>query len=88
MNIESKHTPAPWEVVLEDDCYYIQPINESFIVLSSNDLANAHLISAAPEAIEFIADLVNKICTRKITDGDLEDFVEKAEPILKKAYNL
>lgn len=52
--------------------------------------ANAYIASAAPEAIEFIADLmetidgVNKLLK---TDLFLSEYVKRAEDILKKAYN-
>lgn len=49
-------------------------------------LANAHIISAAPEAIEFIADLLEKFDKGLPFDAVVD--VQRAENILKKAYNL
>lgn len=50
--------------------------------------ANAHLISAAPEAVEFIADLLWALHdTKHILPNEVYNVVIKAEEILKKAYN-
>lgn len=52
--------------------------------------ANAYIISAAPEAIEFIADLLNGIDNDNDNDGMWPDkcSISRAEEIIKKAYNL
>lgn len=53
--------------------------------LRGSDLANAHIISAAPEAIEFIADLLEKFDKGLPFDAVVD--VQRAEYILKKAFN-
>lgn len=58
---------------------------------SIESMANAHLISAAPEAVEFIVDLrdffdfLDLLETNKI---DTKPWRDKAKVIIKKAYNL
>lgn len=47
--------------------------------------ADQHLISAAPEAIEFIADLLEVLS--KGDDHLVAEMIPLAEEILKKAYN-
>lgn len=49
--------------------------------------ANAHMISAAPEAIEFIADLLIWIENTDFTQDEVKEKISRAEEILKKAYN-
>lgn len=55
--------------------------------LREEDIANAHLISAAPEAVEFIADLLYSLScdTPKM---DIPEMIHRGEEILKKAYTL
>ncbi|SRR6184192_340734 len=48
--------------------------------------ANAHMISAAPEAIEFIADLLYSLSC-DIPKMDIPEIMHRGEEILKKAYN-
>lgn len=78
--------------------WYVRDIGTSVFVKHDNDIvayltnmnsekanANAHLVSAAPEAIEFIADLVYAL-----SNGDdhlVAEMIPRAEEILKKAYN-
>lgn len=56
--------------------------------------ANAHIISAAPEAIEFIADrmgwfdnLRNMLIFMEADTTNIDKIIADAEIILKKAYN-
>lgn len=59
--------------------------------LQDEDIANAHLISAAPEAMEFIADLMpifELINERNLFNKrDIDKLILGAEAILKKGYN-
>lgn len=50
--------------------------------------ANAHLISAAPEAIEFIANIVHMMSESNFPQACKDSFIKTGEEILKKAYNL
>lgn len=50
-------------------------------------LANAHIISATPEAIEFIADFLQILQDKEVYLKN-EELISRAECILKKAYNL
>lgn len=49
--------------------------------------ANMAFVSAAPEAIEFIADWLYGIDGATLTHEAVEKLYERAEDILKKAYN-
>lgn len=49
--------------------------------------ANAHMISAAPEAVEFIADIVAELEHPSFAAADWNIWISRAEEILKKAYN-
>lgn len=49
--------------------------------------ANAHLISAAPEMVEFIADIVHMMSSSNFPQGCIDAFIKSGEEILKKAYN-
>lgn len=62
------------------------PKDNMLIHSDQNNQANANLISAAPEAIEFIADLLEVLDSQdphKVFEMKL-----RGEEILKKAYNL
>lgn len=48
--------------------------------------ANAHMVSAAPEAVEFIADLLNELQTQGFL-SDIDKWLDRGELITKKAYN-
>jgi hypothetical protein len=101
--LASKHTPGPWEVDNFIPHWIKGKKNVGDICMISNhswydklqgaDLANAHIISAAPEAIEFIADLLDTIRGNRdfnspISKTTMEIFYNRGEEILKKAYNL
>lgn len=49
-------------------------------------IANAHLISAAPEAVAFIADILYSLSC-DIPNMDIPEMIHRGEQILKKAYN-
>lgn len=88
-----KGTLGPWYAVeyagqwnLNDGPYY-----ECKNVMSADDVtyeiaeANSFMASAAPEAIEFIADLLENLEVFHALDHPY--WVARAEEILKKAYN-
>lgn len=99
-----KGTPGPWQVEKNAISYEIRqhPTGPHDLCLlvgmggirdnqhADRNKANAHFMAAAPEAIDFIADLmetidgVNKLLK---TDLFLSEYVKRAEDILKKAYN-
>lgn len=93
--LASKHTAGPWYVRNTGSSILVKHENE--VVCSIYDLylteatADAHMISAAPEAIELLADILEQIdAINKLLKVDyfLEDKRKRAEAILKKAYNL
>lgn len=93
-----KGTPSPWHAVeyagqwnLNDGPYY-----EAKNVMSADDVtyqvaeANSFMASAAPEAIDFIADLMEFFDFLELLETDkinIEPWRTKGEEILKKAYN-
>lgn len=93
--LASKHTPGPWCVgdVIDENGRKIIPedVNETGFAVAYGFYtkerdANANLISAAPEAIEFIADLLDTMSRPGIINNTY--WINKGEEILKKAYNL
>lgn len=94
-----KGTPGPWKVkkevymgrysftIVNDKGFIVAKIDN---VIMRNDTleANAHMISAAPEAVEFIADLLAYLNGNEFVEMNFKpDMYAKAEEILKKAYN-
>jgi hypothetical protein len=98
--LASKHTHGNWEVKKLLDYFVVQTSYEETICdcgycnrnTDAIDSANAHLISAAPEAIEFISDLmpIFELMNERILfdKRDIDKLISGAEAILKKAYNL
>ncbi|HEM8274934.1 TPA: hypothetical protein U2M58_003924 [Providencia stuartii] len=83
--MEFKHTPAPWRChdkrpncsgysIFGNDGQYIAFVGDSD-QLSPID-ANAHLIAAAPELLEQLIRLRNKIASYKPDDEDDLDIVD------------
>ncbi|EDU57682.1 hypothetical protein [Providencia stuartii] len=83
--MEFKHTPAPWRChdkrpncsgysIFGNDGQYIAFVGDSD-QLSPID-ANAHLIAAAPELLEQLIRLRNKIASYKPDDDDDLDIVD------------
>lgn len=97
--LASKHTPGPWIVKKEIyfgscECRICDHRQINLAIVESNIMdkdtieANAHLISAAPDAIELIADLLEAIDKEMfIVPQELTEVIKRAEAILKKAYN-
>ena len=94
--LASKATKGPWELDKDlphwvkgkdgigDVCKISN--HSGYEDLRGTDLANAHIISVASEAIDFIADLLHEMSSPGTINGVY--WVNKGEEILKKAYNL
>jgi|ERR1700761_176116 len=101
-NLGAKYREGPWEL---DDFlqHWVKgkdgkgdickvSIHTGADEIKGTDLANAHLISTAPESVEFIADLMPTFEVMKASGlfdkEQIDEIIFKAENILKKAYNL
>ena len=80
--MKDKHTPGPWKV----DGTYIYEVEQDKIIAevetyNDNELpyeANARLMAAAPELLEFVEDVAEGLDTGG-NPGYLEDAVENLE---------
>lgn len=95
--MKAQHTPGPWKAADLGDSIWIEGPNfkdnvicdmvgrEERGVLTSEDVANAHLIAAAPELLEALEELL-KLYTE--TDFDVcgldLPFVDKANALIAK----
>lgn len=99
-NISNHATPGPWlasKTGTRRGSAYMGTINSTtdgyqtvadvFGDSHAKMEANMHMISANPEAIEFIADWLYGIDGATLTHEAVEKLYERAEEILKKAYN-
>lgn len=91
--LASKHTRGPWFYQEDSDVYthIVRPTDfpgRIICHLGQEYEANARLISAAPEAIEFIADWLEYTGNSDFSDDGAIAMINRAEAILKKAYNL
>lgn len=93
--LASKHTKSPWRISLFNDTYEFNS-NPGFVgvnILNISDVgeetakANADIASAAPEAIEFIADLISELEHPGFAAANWNKWIDRGEEILKKAYN-
>lgn len=95
-----KGTPGPWvfkdymdsPVVITDNRkeFTIADFSPSIRLKAEEQIANAYVASAAPEAIDFIADLMEFFDFLELLKSDkinIEPWRTKGENILKKAYN-
>lgn len=93
-----KGIPAPWSVRTEIhfgavECRIYGHGNVHLAIVQSNVMnkevikANAHMASASPEAVEFIADWIYGIDHGTLNHEETEKLYARAEDILKKAYN-
>lgn len=85
--------PLDFDIYKYDENVFGNPIIASIHsrdheVLHEENEANAYILSAAPEAIEFIADLLAIMDAENMTLGMLKREILKGETILKKAYQL
>lgn len=91
--LASKHTKTEWVPIQYPGWWAIgdaKSFHANNILWEDNvgketAIANIHMACAAPEAIEFIADLLEDHEKGLLIDFD--DWIERAEAILKKAYN-
>ncbi|MCT0068562.1 hypothetical protein KUA03_00585 [Proteus mirabilis] len=75
--MEFKHSPAPWVAVKRSDGYNIEEKeSDSGFVAHVPKQHNAHLIAAAPELLEQLIRLRNKIASYKPDDDDDLDIVD------------
>lgn len=101
--IEDHSTPGPWiarvslisvDVLKDDDSSFgivcgigthkelkeaNYPLNEA--------ISNAHLIASAPEMRDFIADIAYELSSLSNITTEQSKILNRAESILKKAYN-
>ncbi|MGW1370152.1 hypothetical protein [Providencia hangzhouensis] len=73
--MEFKHSPAPWMATKREFFIELYDDNGSYVGLT-NSTANAHLIAAAPELLEQLIRLRNKIASYKPDDDDDLDIVD------------
>ncbi len=71
-----KHSPAPWDLNKRPDGFNIVDGYNSGFVAHVPKQDNAHLISSAPELLEQLIRLRNKIASYKPDDNDNLDIVD------------
>ena len=77
------HTPAPWK---HDPTWGIIKHGKTEIcALHSGNLANAHLISAAPDLLSALDSLLNKINAHGLENKHMIATIERAELAIAKA---
>ena len=77
------HTPAPWK---HDSTWGIIKYGKTEIcALHSGNLANAHLISAAPDLLSALDLILNKINAHGLENKHMIAAIEKAELAIAKA---
>ncbi|HHR6118046.1 TPA: hypothetical protein ACS72I_001692 [Providencia alcalifaciens] len=99
--MEFKHTPAPWIIIDGDDYFNItakstesspnyMPLLDSDSIGMIEMRANAHLISAAPELLEALIELVQSYDKCSIDHNGLcqEHFLQEANDCTFKKANL
>lgn len=83
-----KGTPGEWHVHVTRRGIIVQGAEKIVCVIEALNPyighADAHMISAAPEAIEFLSDLLEGLDKGHWPDHTT---ITRAEEILKKAYN-
>jgi hypothetical protein len=93
------HTPAPWYIAHHSDingdqsidirhCCDIPPSTpqiHQIARLPKNALADAHLISAAPDLLSALDSLLNKINAHGLENKHMIATIEKAELAIAKA---
>lgn len=73
--MEFKGAPAPWIATKREFFIELYDDNGNYVGLT-NSKANAHLISSAPELLEQLIRLRNKIASYKPDDNDNLDIVD------------
>ncbi|MFF0984711.1 hypothetical protein [Proteus mirabilis] len=74
--MEFKHTPAPWNLNKRPDGFNIYDEHSGGFVAHVPKEYNAHLIASAPELLEQLTRLRNKIASYKPDDDDDLDIVD------------
>ena len=74
--MEFKHSPAPWNLNKRQDGFNIYDEHSGGFVAHVPKEYNAHLISSAPELLEQLIRLRNKIASYKPDDDDDLDIVD------------
>lgn len=74
--MEFKHTPAPWNLNKRPDGFNIYDEHSGGFVAHVPKEYNAHLIASAPELLEQLIRLRNKIASYKPDDDDDLDIVD------------
>ncbi|HGN0272372.1 TPA: hypothetical protein ACKRJZ_003087 [Proteus mirabilis] len=82
--MEFKGTPAPWKYTVRNaneimTTFHGVTIGDVYLdITTANQKADAHLIAAAPELLEQLIRLRNKIASYKPDDDDDLDIVDTA----------
>lgn len=76
--MEFKHSTAPWDLNKRPDGFNIEDGDNSGFVAHVPKQDNAHLIAAAPELLEQLIRLRDKIASYKPDDDDDLDIVDAA----------
>lgn len=80
--MEFKHTPAPWKHTIRNaneimTTFHGVTIGGVYLdITTANQKSDAHLIAAAPELLEQLIRLRNKIASYKPDDNDNLDIVD------------
>jgi hypothetical protein len=89
------HTPGPWLLVEQGDAneyVIVTPDKKEWVVafrlnpgypVYTQEIANARLISVAPELLESLQQCVTAM--KVVTSSAIIPFIERAEAVIKKA---
>lgn len=83
----TKRSPTGKDFILVSHGGFIVAVFDNPIMSPEMIEANAHVISASLEAVEFIADWIYGIDHGTLNHEETEKLYARAEDILKKAYN-
>ncbi|MGS8100390.1 hypothetical protein [Providencia sp. PROV_01] len=86
--MEFKHSPAPWMATKREFFIELYDDNGSYVGLT-NSTANARLISAAPELLETLIEVVEMQSKNygngMVTHMQLANLAKKAKIVIEKA---
>jgi hypothetical protein len=87
--MNNTHTPAPWQVSpygnITSKSLVVAKVEQMPGNYESEKLANAHLISAAPDLLSALDSLLNKINAHGLENKHMIATIEKAELAIAKA---